>query len=57
MAIARQKSSDVIMKGPQGRYAIVPVHKGEPLGPGILRKIISTAGLNVEKFTEFLKGR
>ncbi|MFW6185385.1 MAG: type II toxin-antitoxin system HicA family toxin [Halobacteriota archaeon] len=34
--MARQKGSHVIMKHPDGRVTVVPVHKKEELGRGML---------------------
>jgi len=39
-AEARQKGSHVFLKHPDGRATVVPVHKGEEIGRGLLRKII-----------------
>jgi predicted RNA binding protein YcfA (HicA-like mRNA interferase family) len=37
--VSRQRGSHVIVKHPDGRSTVVPVHAGEPLGPGLLLKI------------------
>lgn len=51
----RQKGSHVIMKHPDGRVTVIPVHKGEELGRGILREIIKDAKVNKEEFLKLLK--
>ena len=38
--IIRQKGSHVRLKHPDGRVTTVPIHKGEDLPKGLLRKII-----------------
>ena len=38
--IVRQKGSHVRLKHPDGRVTTVPVHKGENIPKGLLRKII-----------------
>jgi len=38
--IIRQKGSHVRMKSDDGRYTTVPVHSGEEIPKGLLRKII-----------------
>jgi len=38
-----------------GKILVVPVHKGEEIGVGLLRKIIRDLGLNVEEFLEMLE--
>jgi predicted RNA binding protein YcfA (HicA-like mRNA interferase family) len=39
-----------MMKGEGDRYAVVPCHKGETLGPGTLSKILTTAGVSRQDF-------
>ena len=53
--IVRQKGSHVIMKHPDGRVTVIPVHKGEELGRGILREIIKDAKVNKKEFLKLLK--
>ena len=53
--VLRQKGSHVIMKHPDGRVTVIPVHKGEELGRGILREIINDAKVNKEEFLKLLK--
>ena len=53
--VVRQKGSHVIMKHPDGRVTVVPVHGGEELGRGILREIIGDAKISKEEFLELLR--
>jgi len=53
--VVRQRGSHVFLKHPDGRATVVPVHKGEELGRGILRKIIHDADLTKEEFLELLR--
>ena len=53
--IVRRKGSHVIMKHPDGRVTVIPVHKGEELGRGILREIIKDAKVNKEEFFEVIE--
>ncbi len=53
--VVRQRGSHVILKHPDGRVAVVPVHQGEELGRGILREIIKDAGIDKTEFLELLK--
>lgn len=46
----RQKGSHVFLRHPDGRRTVVPVHKGEDVGRGLLRKIIRDAQVSVEEF-------
>lgn len=48
----RQKGSHVFLRHPDGRATVVPVHPGEEVGRGLLRKIIRDAGVDVDKFLE-----
>lgn len=52
--IARQKGSHVRMKHPDGRIVTVPVHAGQDIGRGLLRKILRDAELSREAFLELL---
>jgi predicted RNA binding protein YcfA (HicA-like mRNA interferase family) len=38
-AIVRRRGSHVFLKHADGRSTVVPVHRGETLGPGLLLKI------------------
>jgi predicted RNA binding protein YcfA (HicA-like mRNA interferase family) len=51
----RQKGSHIVMKHPDGRITVVPFHKGEELGRGILREIIKDVGIDKEEFLKILK--
>ena len=48
----RQKGSHIFMRHPDGRTTLVPVHKREEIGRGLLRKIIRDIKT---KRDEFLK--
>ncbi len=50
----RQKGSHIYLKHPDGRATVVPVHKGESVGRGLLRKIIQDAELGREEFLKLL---
>lgn len=50
----RRKGSHVFMRHPDGRTTVVPFHKGEELGSGILRKIAKDAKLTDEEFKKLL---
>ena len=48
----RQKGSHVRMKSDDGRYTTVPVHSGEDVPKGLLRKIIrEDLEMTLEDFT------
>lgn len=51
----RQHGSHLVMKHPDGRITVVPVHKGEDLGRGILRKIANDARITREELMQILE--
>jgi len=51
----RQKGSHVVMKHPDGRLTVVPVHGDEELGRGILRDIIKDAKIAKDAFFALLE--
>ncbi|MGF1453110.1 MAG: type II toxin-antitoxin system HicA family toxin [Opitutales bacterium] len=48
--VARVKGSHHILKHPDGRSTVVPVHRGETIGPGLLNKIAKDCDLTFEDF-------
>jgi len=52
--ILRQRGSHVYLRHPDGRATVVPVHKGESLGKGLIGKIIQDTELNREEFLKLL---
>jgi predicted RNA binding protein YcfA (HicA-like mRNA interferase family) len=50
----RQKGSHIFMRHPNGRTTIVPYHKKENIGRGLLRKIIRDAQMTVEEFMNLI---
>ena len=53
--IVRQRGSHVGMKHPDGRVTVVPVHKGEDLGRGILRQISKDVQISKEELARILE--
>ena len=52
--IVRKHGSHVVLKHPDGRLTVVPVHPGEEIGTGLLNKIIKDTGLSKEEFLAVL---
>jgi predicted RNA binding protein YcfA (HicA-like mRNA interferase family) len=52
--IVRKHGGHVVLKHPDGRFTVVPVHAGEEIGPGLLNKIIKDAGLSKEEFLKLI---
>jgi predicted RNA binding protein YcfA (HicA-like mRNA interferase family) len=55
--IIRQKGSHAFLRHPDGRSTLVPLHAGETIGPGLLRKIIHDVEMSREEFMELLGRR
>jgi predicted RNA binding protein YcfA (HicA-like mRNA interferase family) len=54
--IIRQKGSHVFIAHEDGRTTVVPVHPGEDIGRGLLRKIIKEdIKISIQDFQELLK--
>lgn len=53
----RQKGSHRILRHPDGRSTVVPVHAGEDVGPGLLSKILRDTRLTREEFFKLLTPR
>jgi len=52
--VVRQRGSHVLLRHPNGRVTVIPIHPGEEIGPGLLRKIIRDAGVSRKEFLEAL---
>jgi predicted RNA binding protein YcfA (HicA-like mRNA interferase family) len=52
-SVIRQKGSHVRMKSGDGRYTTIPIHSGEDIPTGLLRKIIrEDLEMTLEDFAE-----
>ena len=52
----RRRGSHVLLKRDDGRVTVVPVHRGEEIGRGLLSKILKDVGLTREEFLKLLQG-
>jgi predicted RNA binding protein YcfA (HicA-like mRNA interferase family) len=50
----RQRGSHVFFRHPDGRTTIVPIHRGEDIGRGLLQEIIRDTKLTKEEFLRYL---
>jgi predicted RNA binding protein YcfA (HicA-like mRNA interferase family) len=50
----RQRGSHVYLAHPDGRATVVPMHRGESIGRGLLRQIISDAKMERDEFLRLL---
>lgn len=53
--VVRQKGSHVRLRHVDGRVVTVPVHPGQDIGRGLLRKILRDAELGRDALIELLK--
>jgi predicted RNA binding protein YcfA (HicA-like mRNA interferase family) len=53
--IIRQKGSHVFLRHSDGRVTVVPVHKGETIGVGLLLKILRDVDITKEEFYKLNK--
>jgi predicted RNA binding protein YcfA (HicA-like mRNA interferase family) len=53
--VARVRGSHVILVHDDGRSTVVPVHRGETLGPGILLKIARDVDLSRHELIDLLR--
>jgi len=52
--MVRQRGSHARFRHPDGRVVTVPVHPGEDVGRGLLRKILRDAEISPEDFLKLL---
>lgn len=53
--IVRKRGSHIVLKHPDGRITVVPVHSGEKIGSGLLLKIIKDTKLTKDEFLSLLE--
>ncbi|MEM2130384.1 MAG: type II toxin-antitoxin system HicA family toxin [Candidatus Bathyarchaeia archaeon] len=53
--IVRKRGGHVVLKHPDGRLTVIPVHADEEISTGLLNKIIKDTGISKEEFMKFLK--
>jgi len=52
--VIRIKGSHHILRHQDGRTAVVPVHAGETIGPGLLQKLLRACNLSVDDLQRLL---
>jgi predicted RNA binding protein YcfA (HicA-like mRNA interferase family) len=53
--VLRIKGSHHFLTHPDGRRTVVPVHRGEIIGPGLMLKIVRDCEIDRDAFIELLK--
>lgn len=51
----RQRGSHVFLKHPDGRVTVIPFHKGETIGPGLLSKILRDVEMTRDDLLKIVK--
>ena len=52
--LVRVRGSHHFLRHPDGRATVVPVHRGETIGPGLLSKILRECEISQEQLAEAL---
>ncbi len=52
--VVRIKGSHHVMRHPDGRTVVVPVHASRDMPKGTLRNILAIVGMTAEEFRQFL---
>ena len=55
--VARRRGSHVMLKHPDGRSTVLPVHSGEIVGVGLMSKIQKDVAVDRETFIRILTAR
>jgi len=53
-SVVRSRGSHHFLRHSDGRTTVIPVHAGETIGPGLMRKILRDVGLDREQFRGLL---
>jgi predicted RNA binding protein YcfA (HicA-like mRNA interferase family) len=54
-ASIRTRGSHRLMRHPDGRTTVVPLHAGEVIGPGLFARILRDSGLDRDQFLRFIQ--
>jgi len=52
--VIRVRGSHHILRHPDGRQTVVPVHRGEAIGPGLMSEILRDCEITREELLELL---
>jgi predicted RNA binding protein YcfA (HicA-like mRNA interferase family) len=54
-SVIRQRGSHRVLRHPDGRTTVVPVHGSESIGRGLLSKILNDVEMDREQFSRYLQ--
>jgi predicted RNA binding protein YcfA (HicA-like mRNA interferase family) len=52
--VIRIRGSHHFLRHPDGRCTVIPVHRGETIGPGLMSEILRDCEVNLEELTKLL---
>jgi len=52
--VVRVRGSHHILRHPDGRVTVIPIHAGETVGPGLFSKILADCELTRDEFARLL---
>ena len=52
--VIRIRGSHHFLRHPDGRCTVIPVHRGETIGPGLMSEILRDCEINLEELTKLL---
>ena len=52
-SVVRVRGSHYVLRNALGITIVVPVHSGETLGIGLIRKVLSQAGIDPSEYIEY----
>ncbi len=53
--VVRSKGSHYFMRHPDGRCTVIPVHTGETIGPGLMKKILNDIEFTEEDLAKYIR--
>lgn len=53
--IARSKGSHFVLKRDDGRMTVIPVHSGETIGPGLMKRVLQDCDLTKGELIKLLE--
>ncbi len=51
----RIRGSHYVLSNNEGKITVIPVHKGETLGPGLIKEILVQSEISVDEYTKYFQ--
>ncbi len=55
--VRRIRGSHHVLKNNEGKITVVPVHKGEKLGPGLIKEILLQCEITVDEYMKYFQNK